>query len=392
MTDADLDDAIAVVAAAARRLADREIGPELFKNICMSKGITYNRHGILFKRRVRKLIKQGVVTMDWVHSTLCDGAFSCECHLLLKVSKAKTDKGFEEVAAFLRLGWCFPTGRHTQMGAIHRVFSDFRFVYSENHEKLKASASELLCVYGLLRHWVLIELGGDERMTLERLSFEAACDIVDILLETKQGKYGMKQGAELLIAATESFLKLHQQCYGKDHIKPKHHWLFDIALQWLSHLYVLDAFVIEKEHLAAKPIADRTDNTIDYEASVLAGMLHSQVESLGRLGPRATLIGKSAPLEAFDDARVCDRVEIDGVPFVVGDFVHCESKQGKVVACCEQDDDLFLIIDVLVTVERLSKDSGIYAFDGRRVVWDARNLSLALAWRSDPRGLLVINR
>ena len=66
--------------------------------------------------------------------------------------------------------------------------------------------------------------------------------------------------------------------------------------------------------------------------------------------------------------------------------------QEKVVACCEQDDDLFLIIDVLITVERLSKDSGIYAFDGRRVVWDARNLSLALAWRSDPRSLLVINR
>ena len=132
--------------------------------------------------------------MDWVHSTLCDGAFSCECHLLLKLSKAKTDKGFEEVAAFLRLGWSFPTGRHTQMGAIHRVFNDFRFVYSENHEKLKASASELLCVYGLLRHWVLIELGGDERMTLERLSFEAVCDVVDILFGNEAGEVRNEAG------------------------------------------------------------------------------------------------------------------------------------------------------------------------------------------------------
>jgi hypothetical protein len=168
------------------------------------------------------------------------------------------------------------------MATIHRVFNDFRHVYSEKHDRLKAQASELLCVYGMLRHWVLLELSAEDSMTEEVESFNACCEVIDILLQTKNGKLAMSEGARLLRAATTRFMTIHQQCYGTEHLIPKHHWLFDIAEQWLALLsngrhpeLVVDAFLIEKEHLLAKPIADRIDNTSTFEKSVLAGMLHS---------------------------------------------------------------------------------------------------------------------
>ena len=334
-------------------------------------------------------VRKGVVTVDWVHTVLCDGAFSCECHLLLKRSQDKIGKGFEHVAAFLQDGWAFPAHRRIAMRAIHRVFNDFRHVHSENHDRLKATASELLCVYGMLRHWVRLELSAEDSMTEEVHSFNACCEVVDIMLRTKQGKISMPEGARSLRAATASFLTIHQRCYGSEHMKPKHHWLFDIAEQWLLHELVVDAFLIEKEHLLAKPIADRTDNTSTFETSVLAGMLNSQVKSLLDIGPQAEILGRSSPYPGFD-SLVSDNVAIDGVTFSVGDLVCCNAKPGKVVACVQEEDDFFLVIDALALSARLSRHSAIYAFDGRRVVWDARKVSLALAWRSDPRGVVVI--
>ena len=327
--------------------------------------------------------------MDWVHTLLCDGAFSCEVYLLLNRSQNKVDKGFANVAVFLEDDWVFPKSKRIAMTSLHRVFNDFRNAYADNHEKLKANASELISVYGMLRHWVSTELSSEDSMSEEIHSFNACCKIIDIIWRTKHGKITMLEGAQLLRAATTRFLTMHQRCYGSEHLKPKHHWLFDIAEQWLLHECVVDAFLIEKAHLLVKPIADRTCNLDKFETSVLSGMMHCQVSSLSRLGPQAALLGHGSPYPGFD-ALVSDNVAIDGVDLSVSDLVRCNASLGKVVACLEEDGDFFVMIDTLALSQRHSPHSAIYAFDGRRVVWDARKVSLAIAWKAVERGALVI--
>lgn len=381
-TERMLDDNIAVVKAASQRLAAGGMTKTMYDTICSSKGLTYNKYGLLWDPPVRRLVTIKVVTMDWVHTTLCDGIFSCECHLLLKRSEEKVEKGFDAVRAFL-VGWEFPSHRKTNMELVTRIFTDFRHAYAENHDKMKASASELLCVYGLLRHWVLLHLQ-DECLSVERESFNECCQVVDVMLRTKHGEITMANGARLLREATTRFLDTHIACYGTAFVRPKHHWPFDIAEQWQFHDFVPDAFLIEKEHLVARVVADRVDNTSNFEESVLAGVLNSQVKSLNSMSEHFEIMGNAAPYPGLPHSIVADNVSIDGVCMAVSDFVFFHQAPGKVVACVQEGDDFSIVVDALSVRSRLSANAAIYAFQGRRAVWDAKRVTLALAWRQSP--------
>ena len=396
-TDAMVEESVLVVEAAAARFAAGGMTKTLYETICTSRGLTYNRRGILWNRRVRSMVTQDVVNVDWVHTTLCDGAFSCDCHLFLQRSEVKVEIGFPHVGNFLNDGWAFPKQRRAQTEILRRVFNDFRHVYADNHDKLKATASELLCVYGLMRHWVLITFQNDDRMAQEVSSFNACCQVVDVLLLTKRGHFTLAAGARQLRAATTRFIDLHKACYGSENLKPKHHWLYDIASQWENqhhvHECVPDAFLVEKEHLVAKPIAERVRNTSISEESVLAGTLHSQIESLSRLGSKCVLMGNCLPMPGFPQASVADNLEIEGVGMSVDDIVFHNHTPGIILACAREGDDYFVIVSEFALHTRLSAHSGNYVLVGRRVLWDARRVTVALAWRrsvNPPGGFTIL--
>lgn len=371
---------LALVEAAVRRRSTGAITATLLNTICQSRGLKYHEKGIMFDRIVRQLITKDVVTIDWVHTLLCDGCFSVEVRVLLERSLEKLGKGFPSVAASLK-GWSFPRDKHVEMNVVHRVFDDFRNAYAEEHEKLKACASELLSVYGLMRQWVAVELAGEASMAMEIASFNSCCEVIDVILLTKRGKLTMANGSKRLQQAAQRHLESHKLCYGTQYIKPKHHWTFDVAEQWLSHLLVVDAFVIEKEHLTAKAFADRTCNTSEFEQSVLAGVLNSQVASLQKLGPQKELLGKSMPFPGFPGSRVADSLCIDGVTTSVDDFVYLGTRLGRVAACISEGDVFFFVVDAFAEVSRIANHSGNYACQGQRLVWNAHEARLALAWR-----------
>ena len=191
----------------------------------------------------------------------------------------------------------------------------------------------------------------------------------------------MAEGARLLKQAASHHLEIHIACYGTGDVKPKHHWIFDVAEQWLEHECVLDAFVIEKEHLRARDWCDRVDNTSVYETSVLSGMLHAQVASLNELGPQAQLLGKAAPFPGFPDALVADNLTVNGVCLSVGDFVFSGTIAAEIVACVKEEGEFLLVVDTLALVARISSHSGNYVFNGQRKVWSATDATQALAWR-----------
>ena len=384
-SDADTSADLALVEAAARRRALAEgaidrITATMLDNICASRGVKYHARGIMFDPLVRPLITQRVITIDWVHTFLCDGVLSVEVRLLLDSSEAKLGRSWANLAAFLE-GWSFPRDKRVEMRVLHRIFDDFRQSYAEEHSKIKACASELLCAYGLVRQWVVVELHGEASMAMEVDSFNCCCETIDVILSTKRGSLTMARGSSLLRKAHQRHLGRHVLVYGTENIKPKHHWPFDIAEQWLEHKLVLDAFLIEKEHLRAKAFADRVQNTSSYEQSVLAGVLNSQVTSLQKLGPHQELLGISAPFPGFPDARVADNLCINGVVASVGDFVFLAAKVGRVAACISEGDDFFFVVDALALVARIADHSGNYALQDQRLVWNASEARVSLAWR-----------
>jgi hypothetical protein len=247
-------------------------------------------------------------------------------------------------------------------------------------------------VYGLVRHWVIVELQGEDSMAEHIESFNAACEVVDIMLRAKDGRMSTVEASRLLTLAATRHLDLHKACYGNERIKPKHHWIFDIALQLVDCEFVLDAFLIEKEHLLARECANPIENTSRFEESVLARMLHAQVQTLNNLGPQDSLMSPKVAYPGFANAFMSDNLTIDGVTYSVGDFVFLNTLPGRVLSCIEEGAELFVIVDVFRLVARISNESADYVCQGCRGVWDARarSLRMALAWRKARAGVFTI--
>jgi hypothetical protein len=378
-TDHMVSENVALVKAAYERLAQGNIAKSMVDSICQSTGITYNEFGLLWDDRIRSMVTQKVVTIDWVHTMLCDGVFGCEVHLFLSRAQQKLGIGFESVRGFL-VGWTLPCHSKATMHEVRRVFTDFRHSYAENHEKMKASASELLSTYGLLRHFVCRHVQ-DACMVEETSSFELCCHLIDGILDAKHGQTSMNESSLWLKRAHKAFLEMHISCYGSEYIKPKHHWVFDIAEQWSLHSFVPDAFLIEKQHLAAKSIGNRVRNTTTFEKSVLSGMLNSQVQSIGQLGQDFELMHNAIPFPGLETSVVADTVSIMGVQMSVDDIVLYNDTAGRVIACIQEGEEFSLVVDSLATHRPLTPHAYICALQSRRVVWNAKLVRLALAWR-----------
>ena len=95
---------------------------------------------------------------DWMHNMLQNGTMTDEAWLLCK---AAMDHGFplNGVEAFVRDGWEFPKFKRTKGKVLWHAFDDFRTRASRKADRLKASASELLGLYSMLRHWAVTQVG-----------------------------------------------------------------------------------------------------------------------------------------------------------------------------------------------------------------------------------------
>ena len=97
------------------------------------------------------------INYDWVHSALQQGVLNCEVEAWL----SKTEVPRLDLQTFLaKKTWEFPGARRQQGRQLHRVF-DARRVSKETPEKIKASCSELLGLYGVLRCYFNLRLAND---------------------------------------------------------------------------------------------------------------------------------------------------------------------------------------------------------------------------------------
>ena len=325
------------------------------------------------------------ITTDWVHTTLSDGIFGTEVLAFLRASERILDRGgFEEVNSFLmNKAWQYPKYWRSSMGGLHYVFNTFRSGYAQEHNKLKAMASELLSAYGMLRHWITAELPDHPDLRKHMQSFLACCDCLDIIVATKNGRMTLAQGGAKLSSAAGQHLELHKSVYGTELLKPKHHWIFDVAAQWSKRPneddLVVDAFVVEKLHLRIKPFAERTDNTSQFELSVHAGQLNNQVELLGRLGSGSQLLGAcTATLPGFLLAHFSNSMIVNSTTICLKDVVMCDQGIGEVIMCVLENNEFMVLANRLRSLETVSTHSARYSFDGTRAVWTV-NATMKLA-------------
>ena len=288
--------------------------------------------------------------MDWVHTALQNGFLTVEAHLFLGACK---NVGFypRDIEAYLKGEWCFPSSIRSKGKNLHNVFNEFRAHACANADKLKASAAEMLGLYGLLRHWAATEIGDRPDVAVARESFEAACAVVDVLIQTKRGLLDLKLAAPRALEAHVQFMCAHKRAHGDSHIIPKHHWMFDICEQMRKLEVLVDAFIIERLHLRVKLMIQHVYELNVMETSTLAGICQAMWQECERtLGD-----GLRGRVVYHDGCRVADKCSVGSLNFAAGDFVFRSGDLGLAKIFLEDEDNVFAVVQGCVHRSAVSK-------------------------------------
>ena len=155
---------------------------------------------------------------------------------------------------------------------------------------------------------------------------------------------------------------------------------------------MLDAFVVERQHLFVKSVAEAVDNASHYEASVAASMLVVQIQQAEGGGSYYDgFIGSTSLLEGFGSSvRVANKLTVGCLLIAVDDFIARDRDLGVVVACAADDGELLLIVDTMAKVADVTKDSVKVRSMGVLAVWRAMECRETLAWRREPDGSVLV--
>lgn len=360
-----------------------------FRELQQVVGFNLNRHGMVFDAELRSHCDFiGAARYDWVHSMLADGVFTIEVGAFMKAHEGHGATRDLLRAFFSYDGWRFPTFSRLKARQLWRVFDDYRTSAAEP-EKLKCTCAEMLGVAGLLRHYIETRVPVVAELQPQRASFDAAARVLDLLTAAKHQTANVQEAAVALGRAASEHLKLHKAAYGTELLRPKHHWVLDVADQIRADGCVIDSFVIERRHLLVKMVAEHIDNLRTFERSVMSSMCvvalqdaQSAVFGDGLIGTATALAGSQI---LVSNAMTIFNFEVHG-----GDVVARGEELGLIGACCLEQGRLCVAVEPLDLVAKVSAHSGQYRLCMRTEVWPAAELSLVVAWYDMPSGDIVV--
>ena len=336
----------------------------------------------------------GVLRYDWVHTFLADGVLNVEMWNLIDLCDREGYGAQADLHAFLRLNWVVPAHRRRGGRQLWRIFSDRAAASNSEAGAVKCSSSELLSLYGMMRHWAHERLPRDSDAIRPQLDcFLLACDAVDVLMQAKRCEKPMRRAGEELRDVLVRHQVAHQALHGLGHVKPKHHWAFDIAEQLQTDAWLFDSFVIERLHLRIRTIAEHCKNLASYETSVLSGVFNDHARRAEATVTTVGLLGRTAPLPGWPGVIVSDHLEISGMRAAVGDFVfRGRDELAEIAACAADGGELFIIADEWQKVADVTPMSARWQQSGDRVVWRADQITECLTWQMELGGTVLAIR
>jgi hypothetical protein len=377
-----------VLLAGHRKMSDGRMTKIAYERLVQAIGFNANEHGILADQRLRSHMSLlDVMCWDWVHVALSDGFLTGEASLIV-ASAHPYGVDWATLENWLQWdGWRFPKHCKAKGEDLHRIFSNHRS--TTDPLKIKVSCSELLGLYGLLRHFVELHIPSVDGLRPALASFVAACTVVDVLLDAKRLNTNVLDVADRLDTLTVEYLRLHKVAYGTQAVRPKHHWMLDISGQLRRSQCVFDAFIIERNHLVVKAIAEQVDRTTVFERSVLTGLLN-KMHSLEV--SHEGLVGKRAKLPGSHNVLVADSMRRFGLDLAVGDVIRCCNAFGIVRACVSE---LEVSVAIVALLEVVARPVGHYVKckltrDRTLEMWSPADIHQCKAWYVDSDSHLVV--
>ena len=235
---------------------------------------------------------------------------------------------------FMKEQWQFSCSSKHKQRDLCRLFNDHAQKTNEDHLTIKGGMSDLLGLYGLLRHFVETRVPADRRIAAEVDNFHLVCKAVDLLLAAKKRRVPVRDAGRQLLALLQQHLQKHVEAHGNGRVRPKTHWAFDIAECMQQDEMLLDAFGTERLHLRVKGVAEHCKNIVAYEKSVMSGITNVHLNSLAHRGvSTVAMLGATTCMPGAPDIRVAQKSQCFGDHFNVGDFVFRGAYVGRTVLC-----------------------------------------------------------
>ena len=346
-----------------------------YDRIEKAMSFNFNPHGFLADSELMQYIDfPEIVNLDWCHTILQDGVLAMNCTEFF----AASDK-WQAFCTYINEGWRWS-------GALERkVTYIFDSVFKEaGTAKLKCSCSELLSFYPVLRHFVETECN-DPALEPQRQALISVCEMVDVIQAIKKQKLSCDEGVESLKRLEGETLKLFIKAYPDARLKPKCHWLLHMASQIALFRAVVDQFVVERLHHAAKAASQKLPPQPRFEATLLNATLTRSLTSLKAMPSiRATsLCGKTAHWPNKPGTLLARRLQFEGCEFCVGDVVFSRDRSfcGEIAACCCSDGDkFFIVIELWEFTRHASMHSAVYRPSAILRGVGVADIELAAAW------------
>ena len=333
--DSDIWEAFDRLGAVREGMSNRDFGMQE-----QAAGLNYHPQSILADRQLRNHIGPISSTkMDWMHNLCVGGVASVEIHLFLERCRGELGVRYADLEVFAQADWRWPAwqGNHK----VPEVFSKSRERASSDH--FRAGASEILQVFPLIRDFALAIVRPTQKLELEVRSLLGVCAVLDCLLAAKHTH--QDHGT---LEATRAFLQAHIAAYGKEGLKPKHHYIFHNALQ-ASRGEVMDCFVHERKHQVLKAAANPVKNTRAFESSILGRVLLEQTRQM-KASPADRGLVQPVPAEpallaslGVGAASMGREIRRDGLQLAAGDLV-IFGKQAGFVQCGVEAEGLLLAL------------------------------------------------
>ena len=381
MSTREYHDTFDLIAAAHERYNAGLLTKGLLDQLHKAYGFHYIPNGLCYDLILRSSAATNVCKakrVDWMHTLLQDGAFTHEATLMTN----STDRwNAEDLRIYLKQDWQFPKSNVHKGARLWRVFSEHR-LHNGQVDKVRASASELLGLVTLLRHFFAINVRRARDPTLDEnwKSFQFCCDVIELLMECKHGLRSPRASAQLLRERIDKFLQQHQSVYGKAHIKPKHNWLYSIADQLEMDDCVYDMFTIERLHLLVKAHASRTKRSDHIERFSLAGVLNQQINTLGTLKGHCCFNDEPVRVRGFGDKLFADSMTVHNLTYSAGDIVFRRNQAGKLLACVFDSGSFYGLLEMYRKVADATSKDAIWDYNTNDLEFVAvQELSLALS-------------
>ena len=392
---AELERDVKAICAARSMVAAKTIPKNALDDYEKAAGLSCTSDGLLADDALRTKV-QRAFTYDWVHCCLSGGTLTTEISLL--ATSGVQQLSWKSLEACFRLDRKFPIARGTKGRALWKVF---QYSGRGDADKVKASCSELLGVYAIMRHYVCNALGDalvTDRLRDQIASFTACCEVVDYLLAGKRAAGNAEALAQGLIRKLQAHMSAHKKAYSSDHLLPKHHWLFDVADQWRRDGVLVDMFVTERLHLACKSIAEKIKDTRTFESSVLRMRAFSQSSRLRGIArcSGVALHGRQASHEGLAHERFCVAAAVDvyGMMVHAGDIVANKNQRcvGAVMSCVQAGGSFFVVVQEYRYERHMSSHTVLFSKPEGDVLstWSAAEVQLCSAWYEDGRRTVVV--